>query len=836
MLDPFEEKKSPSSEERWHADLSGFLALLHSSGFTIGVDTHIQIHALLQRLPLPEHLSVLAHYLTPLLAQTQEQQAFLHQQVPLWFYVETLQNAQPESTKAVESRPQKPMKDDKPREEEPPPSTALPASRDRLVLHLASGSYGGKGLSFAVPHIPVEYARPVLRHLRQMRFMTETSRRTLDLQATLRAFSRRGSIDAPVYRYHRRHVEYLMLVEQNIHRDHRAAMVRELYHTLRQNNVDVLLYTYHTDPRLLQPMRGGRETQLRQVASTHTDAILLYFGSNDHWMSPQTLEPYRWTDTFRHWAQRYWFPINPPDRWGLAEQAGAQLFPHILPLSTDGLEQLTRHLASGDNDPMLRFDFWPEHLDYNLTDINTQLPLSDIGLYFSAPLRQWIAACAVYPELNWELTLALGKELSPPGLNLCQAEAISQLLRLDWFRKGHIPAPVRLALMKEWIDPKTLASVHAYVASLMRQDLRYESLSQFPAYRMQMTLHELLATTDPDEQQRLAEQLKADLDAGHHPPDMVSLHYMNQQDISPLFFVLPDEIVGYLEEALGQSMTNKGSGHPPPPPQDNFILVKGGTFDMGDVMGDKESSDETVHKVTLNDFYMAPYPVTFAEYDRFCEATGRDKPSDSGWGRGSRPVINVSWYDVVEYCNWLSGQQGLTAYYTIDKTRKDPNNTNSSDDLKWMVTPSRSANGYRLPTEAEWEYAAREGGKKVRFGNGKDIIDPKDINFDASEDYKKPYSVVGEYRQKTVPVGSLNSPNALGLHDMSGNVWEWCWDWYDSYPTGAQNNPQGADKGPNRVFRGGGWANDPQYCRAAYRFNWYPAYRDYAIGFRLARS
>jgi formylglycine-generating enzyme required for sulfatase activity len=199
-------------------------------------------------------------------------------------------------------------------------------------------------------------------------------------------------------------------------------------------------------------------------------------------------------------------------------------------------------------------------------------------------------------------------------------------------------------------------------------------------------------------------------------------------------------------------------------------------------------------------------------------------------------VINVSWYDAIEYCNWLSEQHGLTPYYAIDKTRKDANNKNDEDKLKWTVTPASKANGYRLPTEAEWEYAAREGGKEVRFGHGKSAIDPKEINFNASKDYKKDYSVVGEYRGKTVPVGSLNSSNALGLHDMSGNVWEWCWDWYGSYPTGVQNNPVGAEQGVYRVIRGGGWNAYPQFCRAASRFLNAPTDRISLLGFRLARS
>ncbi len=290
------------------------------------------------------------------------------------------------------------------------------------------------------------------------------------------------------------------------------------------------------------------------------------------------------------------------------------------------------------------------------------------------------------------------------------------------------------------------------------------------------------------------------------------------------------------EERSGVLERDKASAEPDSGP--DMVFVRGGTFDMGDVMGDGVSDDETVHRVTVADFYIGRTEVTFEEYDRFCEATGREKPSDEGWGRGRRPVINVSWYDAVEYCNWLSARHGLTPYYTVDKTRKDPNNTNDFDNLKWTVTPRRGANGYRLPTEAEWEYAAREGGKRVRFGNGKDIADPREINFDGRADEKAPYSVVGEHRGRTVPVGSLNSPNGLGLHDMSGNVLEWCWDWYGPYSASgsAQDNPQGPVEGSYRVNRGGSWFSYPRNCRAAYRNGWRPTYRIIGVGFRHARS
>ena len=255
------------------------------------------------------------------------------------------------------------------------------------------------------------------------------------------------------------------------------------------------------------------------------------------------------------------------------------------------------------------------------------------------------------------------------------------------------------------------------------------------------------------------------------------------------------------------------------PAPDFMILVQGGTFDMGDVLGDG-GDEKPVHSVTLSSFYLGKTEVTFDEYDAYCTAVNKGKPSDEGWGRGKRPVINVSWLDAVAYCNWLSEKQGLTKVYTINGNN---------------VTANWNAKGYRLPTEAEWEYVARQRGQNVRFGNGKDMADPAEINFDGSAAYKEPYSLTGEYRRKTTPAGSFKA-NSLGLHDMSGNVWEWCWDWYGDYSAGVQTDPRGPNSGSSRVRRGGSWLYDPLYARVAYRNDDTPGNRVSFTGFRLART
>ncbi|MEO6038768.1 MAG: SUMF1/EgtB/PvdO family nonheme iron enzyme, partial [Saprospiraceae bacterium] len=247
----------------------------------------------------------------------------------------------------------------------------------------------------------------------------------------------------------------------------------------------------------------------------------------------------------------------------------------------------------------------------------------------------------------------------------------------------------------------------------------------------------------------------------------------------------------------------QGKTKAPDMPDDGLVLVRGGTFMMGCTSEQQDCSDseKPAHIVTLNDFYIGRYEVNQKLWKQVM-GTNPSKFTNCD----DCPVEQVSWEDVQGFLQKLNAQS--------------PGHT------------------YRLPTEAEWEYAARGGGKAVLFGNGKNTSDPSEINFDASAGDRKPYSVAGNYRHKTVPVGSLNSPNALGLHDMSGNVLEWCSDWYDAnyYKNSPSSNPIGPSSGSLRVRRSGSWLNFPQDCRVACRNRLSPGIRYYTVGFRLART
>ena len=243
---------------------------------------------------------------------------------------------------------------------------------------------------------------------------------------------------------------------------------------------------------------------------------------------------------------------------------------------------------------------------------------------------------------------------------------------------------------------------------------------------------------------------------------------------------------------------------------DDFIRINGGTFIMGSPADEAgRFSNELQRQVTLSSFYIGKYEVTQADYQ---ELMGTNPSYFKG---PDLPVEQVSWFDAVEYCNRLSERNGLERVYTIN-----------GQSVSW----NRDANGYRLPTEAEWEYACRAG-TTTPFFTGNNIT-ANQANYDGNRPYN---GSRGVYRQATVPVGSF-SPNSFGLYDMHGNVGEWCWDWNVEYAKEAPTNPIGAASGYYRVFRGGGWNHPADFLRSARRGGNIPSVRGYYLGFRLVRN
>ena len=238
-----------------------------------------------------------------------------------------------------------------------------------------------------------------------------------------------------------------------------------------------------------------------------------------------------------------------------------------------------------------------------------------------------------------------------------------------------------------------------------------------------------------------------------------------------------------------------------------MVVVPAGQFQMGCVSDQDCYPDEKpVHEVTIGSFALSKFEVTFEEYDRFTAATGREKINDNGWKRGQFPAINVSWQDAVAYTEWLSLETG---------------------------------NNYRLPSESEWEYAARSGSiTKYHFGDDVTQLCRYANHADKGTEFDHRNKTCSDSARDTTANVGLYQPNAFGLYDMHGNVWEWvqdCWnEGYQGVPTDSTAWTEGTCD--RRVSRGGAWNSSPRQLRSAYRGRSKADARVTVMGFRVVRK
>lgn len=248
-----------------------------------------------------------------------------------------------------------------------------------------------------------------------------------------------------------------------------------------------------------------------------------------------------------------------------------------------------------------------------------------------------------------------------------------------------------------------------------------------------------------------------------------------------------------------------------------LVYIPGGTYFRGTQFINRFDNERPRHQVSLAPLLIGKTEVSQALWQEIMDSNPSVRTD------ANQPVTNVTWYEALEFCNLLSIKDGLSPCYIINKNFPDANNISDFDSLRYSVSCNWAADGYRLPTEAEWEYAAKCGDSynKLLYAGSSKI---NEVAWYAGNS--------GERAQ----VCAQKKPNAFGLYDMSGNVFEWCWDYWAMYGREALDNPTGAKSGAYRVIRGGGWQSDADLCASTYRGGNAAHASSKDLGLRIVRS
>ncbi|HEX9000395.1 MAG TPA: SUMF1/EgtB/PvdO family nonheme iron enzyme [Blastocatellia bacterium] len=737
--------------------------------------------------------------------------------------------------------------------------------------------------------------RRLLLGLRRPRPM---AMRELNIPATVRETIRQGGMFTPAYGARRSSPEYLLLIDRASAHDEQANVANELRLRLVENGVFVESYYFQSDARSCRSAtKDEASVSLSQLAGRYPDHRLLVFSDAAGFFDPFTGRPQRWLEQFTPWEQRVLLTPEAPAQWGARERELARREFVLLPASVSGIEELGEWLNYGmipapETSAARPF---PEVIEERPQRwLERQKPLPDELEELSAQVRDylgqdgwdWLAACAVYPEITWELTLYHGYWLfgGDEQWREAWAERVLRLVRLPWFRYGSMPNWWREHLLESFSRNRE-SVVRQGIERLLRSALNPDEpvtleyaeqekqrlRQRVTAWWQRQRLYWGLRTVEPEEPlrdyvflrflsgqrpKRLSVSVPAEIlrrllfkdgqpALGLRPLTMflltstasLALLYrfvepsLNLQDpavpsvlaiatptvppnasltpppvrtpsptVSPA--ITPTPVRGPGTPQIGElaidpqaqqktllNIRERQDGHMVELANNltlDLVALPGGAFMMG---SDKGSSDEQpVHRVQVAPFYIGRTEVTQAQW----QAVMGSLP-DVGFKGAERPVERVSWNDARDFCERLSQLTGKK---------------------------------FRLPTEAEWEYAAR-GGKTTEYSFGND------------QEQLGLYAWYGENSDSQTHPVAKKLANPFGLFDMHGNVWEWCEDvWHKNSEKAPSDGSAWLSGGDStfRVLRGGSWNDFGYNCRSAVRVSYGPGLRNLNVGFRVVVS
>ncbi|MEI7695832.1 MAG: SUMF1/EgtB/PvdO family nonheme iron enzyme [Chlorobium sp.] len=521
-----------------------FFELLQGQGFSFGVDTFETAHYLIINAIASGNLERLDMWLCPVLAHSAEQQAIF-----LELYKRLFIPFLEQQSEAVG----KGIKPPTPEAESDTATTERSARQiqkeadeknEKIVASLKSRSSGSHMIERFVQSTEIESDPVLLRVVRQLRCTEHSGRYSFDIEKTIHQTIYEGGLARPVYTADRRHIEYLMLIDRHNSRDHKARLHNNLYETLKANNIFVERFFFDKSPFICRNHQHPSGITLTEILSLYEHSALMIFTDGLQFIDTFDLKLFAWADIFKYWQHRYFFSSISPALWGKYERLLQGVFPFVLPLSLDGVQLMAADLLSDAGTDFDCIHYWSDNADYSLVPVQTEgKKLDDIGLFFDDQLKRWIAACAIYPELDWNLTLGLGKLFSTEKNILPSYKNISQLLRLNWFTKGRIPDAFRLDLVQQWLNHQDRASVYQFLYEQLSQNLPLQNEPDYENRRLQLDIYSLLGEPDEKKFNKNADKLFEVLKLQKSRTDMVSLQVIKGRDNSRLFFEIPEYIL-----------------------------------------------------------------------------------------------------------------------------------------------------------------------------------------------------------------------------------------------------------------------------------------------------
>jgi formylglycine-generating enzyme required for sulfatase activity len=719
----------------------------------------------------------------------------------------------------------------------------------------------------------------VARMLRRRQLNEQLS---LDLPATIEATVAAQGYPHFRYRQGDRVPEYLILINRVAARDHQAEWFSQIARSFAQSDLFVQTWFYNQDPRVCRSAETGEAVYLTQLQRRFPGHRLIILGDGRRLLDPLTGDLAPWSELLQEWSEGAILTPLSPRTWNRYEETLERFFP-VFPGTMTGLVRLAEHY----DQPLREPDFGPDREDPAPPEVAYGVTTAELEAYLGPAGYRWLGACAFYPELHWDLTLSLARVANVEQALELDERPLRRLIRLPWFREGVIPDEIRYRLVQsvERGDPELARAVREHLIGVLETQVVAEGTFAADERRLDIVVQQAALARTRRERKEAFREVEH-LSPGELRRDYTLIRLIEEKPTSLLALVLPARLRkvfypdglpiypvkwwGGLVVAVLLALTLLGSAEaliryrqsrvaeqpdpasqPVPPTTDgpavtptsvppipnsplnmvkipgstdpsppsggrrtvtirtdlvddvpiDMVSLAGGRFLMGSPSGEEGRDDDEgpQHWVTVGQFEIGRYEVTQKQW----VAVMGSNPS---YFKGENlPVENVSWVDVKDFCRRLNEKLGLT-----------------------------EANGYRLPTEAEWEYAARAR-TPTPFAFGLTIGTDK-VNYNGNFSYGN--GPKGIYRGKTVEVGSLGLSNDFGLFDMHGNVWEWCEDdWHDNYEGAPIDGRPWTDRGRGslRVVRGGGWNYLAVSCRSASRRGSVPGGRDGALGFRLVR-